>query len=149
MPRTLPSAGNDAWKPATDSVYCSGQLFAFGGKKGMMDYINTLEAIDVGKMTWLSPECESNAPLAREDTAWVYDRKRCQLLLFGGWSNRWLSDLHAADVSSIVGPPYAVLGLTPTIGPVMGGTELSITGLRFRGGNIVVRFSAGKSEATG
>ena len=127
----------------------SPQLFAFGGKKGMMDYLNTLEAIDVGKMTWLSPGCESNPPPAREDTAWVYDKRRCQLLMYGGWANRWLGDLHFADVSAIVGPPYAVLGLTPLIGPVMGGTEITITGLRFRAGNIVVRFSAGKSEATG
>ena len=124
------------------------KVFAFGGKKGMMDYVNQMEAIDVGQMSWLSPEVLGPIPVAREDTAWVYDAKRCQLLVFGGWANRWLGDLHAADVSPIVGPPYAVLGLTPLIGAVMGGTEITITGLRFRAGNIVVKFFAGKNEAT-
>lgn len=86
--------------------------------------------------------------MAREDTAWVYDNRKCQLLVYGGWANRWLGDLHAANVSSIVGPPYALLDLKPKIGPVMGGTEITISGLRFRGGNIVVKFSAGRNEAT-
>lgn len=125
------------------------KVFSFGGKKGMMDYLNSLGAIDAGQMTWMSPDVEGNPPVAREDTAWVYDNKRCQLIVFGGWANRWLGDLHTADVSPIVGPPYAVLHLSPLIGPVMGGTEITISGLRFRGGNIVVRFCAGKSEATG
>jgi len=36
------------------------------------------------------------------------------------------------NVSPIIGPPYAITGVTPDMGPVFGETEVIIKGLRFR-----------------
>lgn len=51
------------------------------------------------------------------------------------------------DVSPIIGPPYACMGVGPVVGPVFGDTEVSIAGLNFRDGKIEVKFGAGKTEA--
>ena len=29
-------------------------------------------------------------------------------MIFGGWANKWLDDVWQINVSSIVGPPYAI-----------------------------------------
>ena len=60
------------------------------------------------------------------------------MLLFGGWSNRWLCDTWKANVSSIIGPPYACVSVTPAIGPVFGNTTITLKGLRFRDGKCQV-----------
>lgn len=54
-----------------------------------------------------------------------------KLLLYGGWANRWFSDGFTLDVGSIVGPPYAVMDLTPNHGPITGETLLNIHGIDF------------------
>lgn len=54
-----------------------------------------------------------------------------KLLLYGGWANRWFSDGFTLDVGSIVGPPYAVMDLTPNNGPITGETLLNIHGIDF------------------
>lgn len=66
----------------------------------------------------------------REDTAWVYDAKTCSLLVYGGWSKRWLGDTWLLGVGRVIGPPYACTGLLPTIGPVFGSTLITIKGAR-------------------
>lgn len=78
-------------------------------------------------------------PAGREDTAWVFDVKTCSLLIFGGWANRWLGDTLKLNVSPIIGPPYACIGISPEEGPVFGSSDLIIKGLRFREGKIQVR----------
>lgn len=60
------------------------------------------------------------------------------MLLFGGWSNRWLGDTWKANVSSIIGPPYACVAVSPSIGPVFGDTTIQLKGLRFRDGKCQV-----------
>lgn len=40
------------------------------------------------------------------------------------------------EVSPIIGPAYACTGIEPAIGPVAGGTEVTVKGLRFRWGGI-------------
>ena len=67
----------------------------------------------------------------REDSAWIFDVKTCCLVIFGGWSGRWLGDTWKANVSAIIGPPYACTGLEPDVGPVFGNTEIIVKGLRF------------------
>lgn len=54
-----------------------------------------------------------------------------QLLLFGGWANRWFSDGFTLDVGSLVGPPYAVVDVTPDHGPITGETLLQVYGIDF------------------
>lgn len=42
-----------------------------------------------------------------------------------------------------MGPPYAVLGLSPPCGPMTGGTPIILKGAGFTTGSIIVRFSVG------
>jgi hypothetical protein len=56
----------------------------------------------------------------------VFDAKGCSLIIFGGWANRWLGDTLKLNVSTIIGPPYAITGISPAIGPVFGSTEVSM-----------------------
>lgn len=51
--------------------------------------------------------------------------------MYGGWANKWLSDCYALGVSSIVGPPYAIMSLVPEDGPIRGETVLDIYGIDF------------------
>ena len=131
------------------------KVFTFGGKKGAMDYMNTIDILDAGTQEWFTPnivphpraELASGPPQAREDAAWVYDNRRSAIVMFGGWSSRWLSDTWRLHASAVIGPPYACTGVSPEIGPVFGSTEIEISGLRFREGAIQVKFSVGKNEA--
>lgn len=92
-----------------------------------------MQVLDAGAKQWTSPELAAGQrPCGREDTAWAWDAKTFSLLMFGGFARRWLGDTWRADVSSIIGPGYACLGISPATGPVAGGTEVTITGLRFR-----------------
>ena len=79
------------------------KLISFGGKVGMMDYLNSVEVMDCGSLVWTSPTVHGELPVAREDTAWVYDNKSCRLMMFGGWANRWLGDTWALNVSPVIG----------------------------------------------
>ncbi|EFN60095.1 hypothetical protein CHLNCDRAFT_133411 [Chlorella variabilis] len=115
------------------------KVFAGFGKCDTLQYGNTMQ--------WSVPETAGpELPLGREETAWVWDAKSFSLVLFGGWANRWLGDTWRADVSTIIGPGYACLGIAPAIGPVAGGTEVTITGLRFRDGQIRVKLISPRGE---
>jgi dynein heavy chain len=65
----------------------------------------------------------------------AYDPKSCKIIVFGGWSNRWLGDTWTLNISPIIGPPYACTAVEPDIGPVFGHTELMIHGLQFKAGS--------------
>ncbi|KAI3429649.1 hypothetical protein D9Q98_005734 [Chlorella vulgaris] len=134
------------------------KIFAGFGKQGTLQHIDTIQVLDAGAKQWTSPELAAGQrPCGREDTAWAWHAKTFSLLMFGGFARRWLGDTWRADVSSIIGPGYACLGISPATGPVAGGTEVTITGLRFREGirvrlrsargDIVVDGSCASSEA--
>jgi dynein heavy chain, axonemal len=131
------------------------KVFSFGGKKGAMDYMNRIDILDAGNQEWYSPavvphpqaELASESPQAREDAAWVYDNRRSAIVMFGGWSSCWLADTWRLHAGAVIGPPYACTGVSPAIGAVFGSSEIEISGLRLRDGNIQVKFSAGKNEA--
>ena len=125
------------------------KLFTFGGKKGVMDYVNSVDVMDCGQLVWNSVNVMGKPPCPREATAWIYDNKSCCLIMFGGWANRWLSDTWKLNISAIIGPPYACMRVTPSDGPVFGETELKVSGLQFRqSSKIEVRFGSGKTEVT-
>ena len=125
------------------------KLFTFGGKKGIMDYINSVDVMDCGQLVWNTMNVMGKPPCPREDTAWIYDNKSCCLVVFGGWANRWMGDTWKLNISAIIGPPYACMRITPNDGPVFGDTELKISGLQFRQSpKIEVRFGSGKHEVT-
>ncbi|CBZ52837.1 GA26239, related [Neospora caninum Liverpool] len=82
------------------------------------------------------------APRAREHAAMAYDAEESLLVLFGGWVDDWLDDIWTLNVSSIVGPPYAITCIAPDLGPVTGNTQVSVRGAGFTEGIITVRFQA-------
>ena len=76
----------------------------------------------------------------------VYDKIESRLVVFGGWNNNWLSDLHTLSVSKIVGPPYAVDSCEPALGPLTGKTKITIYGIGFQDtSQINVKFVCAKS----
>ena len=63
--------------------------------------------------------------------------------MFGGWADTWFGDVFALDVGSVVGPPYAIMGLSPNQGPITGGQLLRIEGIDFVATDAVfVRFAS-------
>jgi len=71
-------------------------------------------------------------PKARESTALIYDPSDSRIIMFGGWSNAWMGDMYSLNVSSIVGPPYAIYTIKPALGPLTGKTKVIITGDGFK-----------------
>eukprot|EP00741_Cyanophora_paradoxa_P004754 tig00000828_g4612.t1 len=118
------------------------KAFVFGGRTDFMKFTNAVSLVDMGSMSFSPVSCSGTAPSSREDSAMIYDAKSSRMLLFGGWNNKWLADTHYLSVAEIVGPPYAVLGLEPQIGPVTGRTTVTLKGIRFfEAAKIDVRFS--------
>lgn len=91
-------------------------------------------------------------PRPRADAQLAYDPGAKRVLLLGGFANRWFGDVWSLAAASIIGPPYAILGLRPHHGPITGGQELFIDGMCFEAGaSAAVRFISGKKfvEAIG
>ena len=59
-------------------------------------------------------------PKARESTTLIYDEIGSRIVMFGGWSNAWMDDMLSLNVSSIVGPSYAIYKIIPALGPLTG-----------------------------
>jgi dynein heavy chain len=126
-----------------------------------------LRVLDTGKLEWTELDgapsksvggasgastALAEKPKARADSQLIYDPAGKRVLIFGGWSNRWLGDAWAFPVGSVIGPPYAVLKVNPSIGPITGGQEIEIGGEGFEAGSgATVRFIAGRKvvEAPG
>jgi dynein heavy chain len=130
------------------------KAFFFGGRTGgytteedTRKYSDQILVLDADNMQWMEPPITGQAPSAREDTTLVYDSKNSRMIVFGGWSDDLHSDIHSLDVSMIVGPPYAVMGIVPQIGPVDGGSEVIIQGVGFEDTPMItVRFAFGKGD---
>ena len=133
-------------------------LFVFGGtggeaddkdaKKGSGAFLGDLAMLATGKDEWTAIEVGGKLPRARADAALMYEPNSKRLLVFGGWANRWLGDCQAMDASLIVGPPYAVMGVEPALGPITGGTKVTIRGMGFPTDMpMAVRFIAGRRHA--
>ena len=128
------------------------KMFIFGGCSGVLDdktnaqgtYVNDVAVLDTGSNFWAVPEVHGEAPKPRADTEFAYDAKGSRLIVFGGWANRWFSDVHVLDVGSVVGPPYAIMGIEPKFGPVTGKSIVRIEGIDFVDRPCLVRFAARK-----
>jgi len=132
------------------------KLFIFGGQQGGDNrsdwkYVKNVNCLDCGTMQWMSSDevgssfVEGNFPEAREDMAYCYDRRAGRVIIHGGWSQKFLNDALYLDVSSIVGPPYAIYELVPFEGPMTGQTDIQIMGEDFTNGSIKVTFTDGKN----
>lgn len=142
----------------------SWKYFIFGGTVGNFfegsnrtstKFVDDTWYLDVDKMNWvLVPlEDKNTKPKARESPACFYSQDDQRFYVFGGWANNWLNDLWVLPVGAITGPPYAIFGIKPSIGPLTGKTKVAITGAGFKDtyGPITVRFTGGKGQldATG
>ena len=70
------------------------------------------------------------------------------MIVFGGWSDVWHDDVYTLDVGNIVGPPYAITDMLPKMGPITGGTLVTILGIDFTNTqDVVVRFGNRRQSA--
>lgn len=122
--------------------------FPEGGPRHFGEFVNTACYLDIETMSWTTVRTEDEAQLAprpREYSAMIYDHKDSRLIVFGGWENEWLNDLWSLNVSTIVGPPYAITEIIPALGQLSGNTNVTIKGVGFKDtSNIQVRFLCGK-----
>jgi dynein heavy chain len=135
------------------------KIFVFGGNSGDLNdnatspqgvYLNDVHVLDTGNNTWGEPLITGTLPSPRADTELVFDADSHQLMLFGGWANQWFGDLHFLDCGEIVGPPYSILTIEPTIGAVTGETKVKVTGMNFGGfigEKATIRFACAKAFA--
>lgn len=133
------------------SAIPSAKVFLFGGmcgrllESGVGVLGDGLLVFDSDTERWGSPQLASGSqlPLPRSDSSLVMDTKGSRLVLFGGWAGRWMGDLLTLDVSRLIGPPYVTTGLSPSIGPITGGTRIEVSGVDFfKADSIVVRFAS-------
>ncbi|CAK8988142.1 Dynein alpha chain [Durusdinium trenchii] len=127
------------WNMAVQLVEAipSWRVFVFGGSadrhgegRTMGSYDRELGVLDLGdERSWLSLSPE-----------------RAKL---DGWANKWLDDCWQIDVSSIVGPPYAIVKVEPSLGPVSGSQKVQIFGVGFLSvpGVAVIRFTGGNGKS--
>jgi dynein heavy chain len=125
--------------------------FPEGGPRHFGNFTNSACYLDVETMRWttISPEDHDTGnkpylPPPREYSAMAYDHKDSRLLVFGGWNNGWLNDLHALNVSKIVGPSYAITDIVPNLGQLSGNVPVIIKGVGFKDASIKVFFTCGK-----
>jgi dynein heavy chain len=91
-----------------------------------------MEVLETGSASpdvWVKPETIGTLPVPRADSPIAYDPTSGTLVLFGGWSNRWLGDLWVCKVRDVVGPPYSIHDIEPKISPVTGGARCVIRGM--------------------
>jgi dynein heavy chain len=146
--------GSARWNHACVSVEAipHWKMFIFGGATGDLsdgktraDYLNDVAVLDTGANFWQTPEVNGDPPSARSDSELAYDAKGSRLILFGGWANKWHGDIYTLDVGCVVGPPYAIMGIEPKIGPITGCATVQIMGIDFIDTpQVVVRFSTRK-----
>jgi hypothetical protein len=73
-------------------------------------------------------------PERRNSSAIMYDIKKRRMVVYGGFSNEWLDDMWALDVSQIVGPSYSIERIEPARGPISGKIPVIVYGKGFHEG---------------
>lgn len=110
-------------------------IFEEGGNRTSSKLVDESYVLDVATKKWYPIVLEEDKPLkpkCRENTGTVYDEGGARLVMFGGWSNAWLDDMYTLNVSSVVGPSYAIDKLSPALGPLTGKQRVTITGAGFK-----------------
>jgi len=86
-------------------------------------------------------------PKARDSCKMIFFEN--QIVIFGGWNNKWLDDMWCLNTSKITGPKYAIYSINPKRGPVTGATKIVIKGVGFKqNGAIDVSFKVGSKMKT-
>ena len=115
----------------------SHEAFEEGTKRSFANLSNQAMYINIEgelkKSKWIGFELEDSEelPQARENASMVYDEHNNRLVIFGGWSNKYMDDIYELNISSITGPQYAIYDINPIIGPYTGNTRCTITGEGF------------------
>jgi hypothetical protein len=114
-------------------------------------YQNDLQVLECGADVWKRPETVGTIPPPRSDAPMTFESESGTLLMYGGWQHSWPGDCHTCDVLEVVGPPYSVDSISPTIGPVTGQTLCEIKGMGFTSvrGDVTVRFACVKGYEEG
>ena len=122
------------------------KLFIFGGSSESFEegtarklaklsnsigFINIKGTLKQSKWNFVQTDIPENNPLPRENSTMVYDEDQNRLLIFGGWSNKYMNDIHQIAISKITGPSYAIYSIKPVLGPYTGGTVCHLTGEGF------------------
>lgn len=109
-----------------------------GTARSLGNFDNQICIFDDATRSWDSPTLDDDTgvgmamqPERREHTSIVYDHKESRLVIFGGWNNKWVSDIWAVNVSKIVGPPYSISEIEPAMGPLTGKTPCIVKGIGF------------------
>ena len=166
----IKNVSGDLWGPrrwnftaVTVHAVPNSKIFMFGGNYGDLcadcpqanssNDVLVLENDDFSKpLNWNEPIVSGSRPLPRSDTEMIYLPETGRLILFGGWSNRWLGDVQSCQINEIVGPPYHIeklqcLDWSQSIGPITGDTSVVAHGLGFKQvleGKATVRFACSK-----
>lgn len=136
------------------------KLFIFGGSSEFFEegtarnfaklsnhvgFIDIRESLKQSKWSIVATDKPELNPLPRENTAMVYDEDDNRLIVFGGWSKKYMGDVHQLSISKITGPSYAIYSIEPVLGPYSGGTECMVTGEGFfPNRSYCVNFTQGK-----
>jgi len=108
------------------------RFFVFGGselefneseKREYGKYSNNVLLYTVENESWsdvLLDDTKDGVPERRNSSAIMYDIKKRRMVVYGGYSNEWLDDMWALDVSQIVGPSYSIERIEPARGPISG-----------------------------
>lgn len=152
-PSTQNDFGPPRWNFSAVSVFAVPywKVFIFGGNSGDLNeggnpqgqYLNDMVVLETGTHTWTRPTTVGNVPSERGETQIVYDPRLSRIIVFGGWANRWFGDICMCKVGDVVGPPYSITDISPSMGPVTGNTKCTINGVGFRSGGTqaMVRFA--------
>lgn len=106
---------------------------------------------DLKQPKWrkVDPETSEAVVEPRENSSIVYDEANGRILVFGGWSGKYMNDMFEINVNAITGPPYAIYSIEPQLGPITGNTLCVITGEGFvPNRSYVVEFNTGKYQPT-
>ncbi|KAK7241082.1 dynein light chain binding protein [Aureococcus anophagefferens] len=135
------------------------KIFVFGGNSGDLvegktptgEYCNDIMVLECGENVWVRPETVGDIPIPRSDSPMAYDDKKGTMVLYGGWRHSWHGDMAVCNVAAVVGPPYSVEDISPTIGPVTGSTLVELRGMGFSTvkGEVTVRYACPKGFEVG
>lgn len=105
--------------------------FEEGGNRTNAKIVDDVFYFDVDYNEWKNCNLETEddqktilKPKAREAPAILYDSNDSRIIIFGGWCNNWMNDIWSLNVSTITGPPYAIFGIKPNLGPLTGKTKV-------------------------
>jgi dynein heavy chain len=127
--------------------YEEGEVRQFGTLDNSITYMELTKDLKGKKFQTveITGQPEDQKPFPRENSVMIYDKIDQKLLIFGGWSGNYLNDIWELNISKITGPDYSIISITPSVGPITGGTYCEITGEGFTSNKFYkIQFSTGK-----